>query len=84
MTERKLAELTGLAHSTIALLMKRKTWKGCRLETVSALMTACGVDPWHPQKVVRWLRTATLAHLKHGESQQKKLALRLAGLVFGK
>ena len=84
MTEGKLSELSGLSHSTIAILSSKTSWSGVRIDTIAAFTTACGVDPFHPGKTLRYLRRSRLAHLYLAKQRQKSLAAKLLKLVFKK
>lgn len=81
MTNSEIAEASGLAKSTIALLSKAQFWDCFTIAVADAYLKACGVDPSRTQRHRRMLRRGALLYVKNAPPIQRKMVARVFGAV---
>jgi len=72
MSHSDLAEKTGLSRAGVALLSKRKSWRGVPIERVVGFSEACGVSLTNPKRTTEFMRRASKKYLVGANKTQRK------------
>lgn len=73
MSSAEIAERSGLSRAHVSKLSKAQTWSTVTMDVADRFATACGVDLAKPNRTLKWMRSATLVHLRRGGAKQRQL-----------
>lgn len=72
-----LARESKLSRSYVAVLSRKRTWKGIPIDVVERFSSACGVNLMAPSKTREFLKRAKKEHLQNASGAQRKFIFSL-------
>jgi hypothetical protein len=79
LTDREIAEISGLSRQSVIAISRKRTWRWMRLDTIQRFSLACGVNLRDdPKKHIKFIQGGMRGHLKNA---CPKLRKKLLGLL---
>lgn len=72
MSHTDIAKASGLSRSFVAVLSKRRTWKGIPINVIDSFSIACGVNLSTPSETIDFLKNSDKNHLNGASLAQRK------------
>ena len=83
MSNKQIAERSGLAKSTVVRIGRMRSWAKLEAITVSAFSSACGVDLLAPASKLKYMRRSRQEYFRHATKAQREMYARLISGLSG-
>jgi hypothetical protein len=76
-SSKDIADESGLSKSFVAVLARRRTWKGIPVDVATRFALACGVNLADPGSTIEYIRTRKKVHLRRANPAQRRMFQRI-------